>query len=298
MKYFIITLLTCLSLNLIAQVKGNQQYSTTTIELDQFDEIEISLYAEVTVNASATTPSLTITIDDNLLSLVDMEVVGGRLHLNQKKWISPSDIVTIQIDAPGLKYIQQGTHEATIVNGINGTSFSAMANVGEIILNGTVDQFNANAEVGKIDATQLDAQTVDINLWSWGTISLGSPDRITGKASDAGKVIYKGGSPQLDIKTKNDAIVTSVAEELKSDYSEHKYIDIKIKNNSGKRVQAYVRGPKPDGGYFSYGFPIRAHQVKKERWTIGSKIYKTGRFGKRELVELTAADEGTTVMLF
>jgi len=39
--------------------------------------------------------------------------------------------------------------------------------------------------------------------------------------------------------------------------------------------------------------------TKKERWSVGSKIYKKNRWGIRKLlVTITAEDEGTTVDLF
>ena len=77
------------------------------------------------------------------------------------------------------------------------------------------------------------------------------------------------------------------------------WISFKIKNNSPKRNNFTVRGPKADGSYFGYGFPMNPHAVKKEKWSVGTKIYSQTKLGfKKLLVEITAEDEGKVIELF
>jgi len=47
-----------------------------------------------------------------------------------------------------------------------------------------------------------------------------------------------------------------------------RFINFRLKNNSLKRINAYVRGPKPDGSHFSYGFPMLPGQVRKKDWSV------------------------------
>lgn len=78
-----------------------------------------------------------------------------------------------------------------------------------------------------------------------------------------------------------------------------RYIDFKIKNNSLKRNAFVVVGPKQDGRTFSYGFSLNPYASKKERWSVGTRIYKESRLGKRELlVTISESDENNTVKLF
>ncbi len=82
-------------------------------------------------------------------------------------------------------------------------------------------------------------------------------------------------------------------------YATTKYINLKIKNNSWSRKHFVVVGTKPNGRNFSYGFPMMPGAVKKERWTVGTKVYKENSLGMRNLlVTLTEEDEGQTVELF
>ena len=68
---------------------------------------------------------------------------------------------------------------------------------------------------------------------------------------------------------------------------------------SESRTHFVVKGPKVDGSYFGYGFPMMPGATKKERWTVGTKVYRINRLGLRKLlVEIKAEDEGQVVKLF
>jgi|GEM_PF-717292 len=298
MKYLVIIFFSITTISLHAQIQGDGHIVTKTYQLDLIEQLEIGLYAKVVVDMSAPSNSITITADENLLELIDREVVDARLVLNQKKWINASQLIKISINAPNLTFVQQSTHETTYVNGINKKEFSAMANVGKIILDGKVDHLQASGEVGTVDALLLRVDQVHVNLWSWGKILLNEPNIITGKVKDGGKVIYDNDDATVKVKTSKDGRVVRLSDFEEEDFSKNKYIDIKIKNNSRKRLQAYVRGPKPDGDFFSYGFPMRPNQVRKERWTVGTKVFRKTALGKKKLVELTAQDKGQLVMLY
>jgi len=77
------------------------------------------------------------------------------------------------------------------------------------------------------------------------------------------------------------------------------YITVKIKNNSWNRQSLEVKGPKKDGSYFGYGFPMMAGSTKKERWTVGTKVYKKTALGSRKLLlTIQKEDANKTVKLF
>lgn len=93
--------------------------------------------------------------------------------------------------------------------------------------------------------------------------------------------------------------INKVSKGAKIAFAKAKYIDIKIKNNSLNRNHFEVRGPKQDGSYFGYGFPMMPGASKKERWTVGTTVYRVNRVGLRKLlVTLTTEDAGKTVKLF
>ena len=78
-----------------------------------------------------------------------------------------------------------------------------------------------------------------------------------------------------------------------------RFIKFKIKNNSLNRIQCYVEGPKPNGGKFSYGFPMNPGQTRDKDWSVGSKVYRVTGLGTRKLLyEIKASDEGQVVKLY
>lgn len=281
-----------------AQVKGNQKIITKNYAVEGLTNIQVHLYAKIEIDAAAE-EGMTITADANLLDLIDTEIVHGRLVLGQKKWIQPSQGIVIKIGAPALEQIQQSTHETTFVKNINRKSFRAMALVGEISLEGSVQELRASGEVGVVDATKMQAAVVDVNLWSWGKIKLATPEAITGIVENGGTVFYESDATQVKVRKSNDGKVLNPSQQVAMKDPSAVFIDVKIKNNSPNRIQAYVVGPKPDGRKFSYGFPINPGQVKKEKWSVGTKVYRVSKIGtKKKLIEITKADEGKVVSLY
>ncbi|MEL6122182.1 MAG: DUF2807 domain-containing protein [Bacteroidota bacterium] len=298
MKSLVLFLTMALGSTVFGQINGNKNIVTRTFPLEDVRQLEISLYADITVDAGASTEEITLTMDENLIKHVDMEVVDGRLDLGQLRWIETSNDAMIRISAPLIEQFIQGTHDVTRIVNLDRKEFSVMGLVGDIILEGTVQSINIGGELGTIDARELRAESVDVNLWGPSTVLLNEPARITGKMTDGGTLTYEAGEPEVKVKTTNGSILGTPTQIKEKKKPKTRYITVKIKNNSDQRLQAYVRGPKPEGKFFSYGFPMRPNQVKKERWTIGTKVFRTSTLGRRKLIELTAEDEGKTVNLF
>lgn len=298
MRYcFSLTLLLVANL-MMGQVKGNQKIVTQSFPLSMITDIRIHLYAELVIDCAAE-EGLEITADENLMDLIGKSVDHGRLVLDQVEWIQPSQAIQIKIGAPNLRQIQQSTHETVVVNNIDTKSFRAMALVGTIIMNGKAEELHASGEVGTVNAEDFEAKFVNVNLWSWGKILLNEPVEIAGIVKNDGTVLYKGTNTKVKVRTSQAGRVLNTREQLAMKNSKAEFIEIKIKNNSPNRIQAYVVGPKPDGRKFSYGFPINPGQVRKENWSVGSKVYRVSKLGtKKQLVEITKQDEGKVVPLY
>lgn len=298
MRYFLSLVLTLTVIMATAQVKGNKKIVTKDFSIEEINHIQIHLYAKVVVDCAAK-ESLTITADENLMDLIGVSADHGRLVLDQVEWIKPSQDIQIRIGAPNLKQIQQSTHERVMIKNINTASFRAMALVGEIVVQGEAKELRASGEVGIVNAEDFRADIVNVNLWSWGTIKLNDPNLIEGIVKDSGTVLYKGRDTKVKVRRSGDGKVLNPAQQVAMQDPTAEFIDIKIKNNSPNRIQAYVVGPKPDGRKFSYGFPINAGQVKKEKWSVGTKVYRVSKVGtKKKLVEITKEDEGQIVPLY
>lgn len=286
-------LLMLISISSLAQTKGNKKIEERFFKIQDVEVLMIDLNAKVTVDMSLE-EGMTIATDENLFDKIDTEVIDGRLELGQLKWIQPSQKIIITIGAPKLKRIIQDTHGTLRVQNVNTTNLNIMAPLGKVIVSGKTDRLSLGIENGEIDASELKVINARVNIWGWGKAIVYTENELFAKLNEDAKLSIVN-TPK---KLKGDARkhYRKVKKESKK---EIKWISFKIKNNSWNRNHFVVVGPKQNGGRFSYGFPMMPGLSKKERWTVGTKVYKVNKIGLRKLlVTITAEDEGKTVKLF
>ncbi|HAA20480.1 MAG TPA: hypothetical protein DCR93_34195 [Cytophagales bacterium] len=281
-----------------AQVKGNGTVVTQQFDLAELTRLQMELYAQVTVDASAES-GITITGDENLIPLLNYDIRDGRMVLQQREWIQPTQPIQVTIGAPALTSVEVGVHETVKVINLNRDDFNARALLGKVELSGQVTTLNASAERGGVDARNLQVQTVDVNMWDAGLIQIGEAQKITGLVQQAGQVVYANDDTRVSVRKQQGASVLSEAEVAQQPLEDHRFIQFQLRNNSGKRIHCYVSGPKPQGGRFSYGFPMNPGQTRDKDWSIGSKVYLVSAIGTRKLLyEIKAEDEGQVVKLY
>ena len=293
MREITIILVALLCAKVTAQVKGNKEIVETYIDTEAIYDVEVSIYGDISIDATANN-GITIKTDSNLLDLIDTEVVDGKLKLDQKEWIQPSQRMVITIGAPDLRGVQLSTNDRLDVVNLQGESFNAMALSGTIVLKGTIDNLSIGAEIGTVDARGLKTKEVRVNIWDMGKAQFDTAELLEAKLSNEAK---------LEFNSRPQKVIGDIARATKKDdpdkLSDIRYIDFKIRNNSDNRHNFYVVGPKPDGRKFSYGFPMMPGAVRKENWTTGTKVYKVSGLGlKKLLVTITQDAEDSTVDLF
>ena len=282
-----------------AQIRGNKEIETRKFEVSNIETVKINFYSEVVIDANADEEYLEITTDSNLFDLIAKEYDNGTLQLDQVEWIKPSIRGLITIGAPNIKAVEQGTHEITIVKNLDHAQFRAFAKVGNIQLSGRVEDLRIMAEVGNVDAKQVNTQKASVNVWGWGKVEVNAPKELYADISNNGSLVFQKRPEQLEKKIRSGGQIIAASETGKLRDPDARYIKLKIENNSGSRQHFFVSGPKPDGGRFGYGFPLRAGQVRGETWTVGTKVYKVNRLGMRKLlVTIADQDENSTVELF
>jgi hypothetical protein len=277
----------------VAQVKGNKNIETRTFEFENLEVIKVNFYANIVIDQSAE-EGMSITMDSNLFDKIDTEVVDKTLHLDQLKWVQPSQQVIIKIGAPHLKRVEKGTHETLRITNVNNDYLNVMSFVGKVIVDGTTKQLNVGAENGDVDASELKAENARVNIWGWGKVKVYAENELYSILKEDARLELANTPKSLKGDTKRYLNKTK-----KKENSNVKWISFKIKNNSWNRNNFFVVGPKQDGSKFSYGFPMMPGKVKKERWSTGTKVYKVSKLGIRKLlVTIKADDEGKTVKLF
>ena len=289
----IIALIFLVSLPVISQVKGNKTIETRAFKTTNLKDIKINLYANITIDQSAE-EGIKITADSNLFDKIDTEVVDGKLHLNQLEWIQPSQDIVITIGAPKLKRVEKGTHKTLRIVNVKNDYLQIMAPIGKVVVSGKTKQLNLGIENGIVDASNMIAENARVNIWSSGNASLYVENEIYSILNEDARLELKNTPKFLKGDTKQ-----YLKKQEKKQKQEMKWIRFKIKNNSWNRNQFVVVGPKEDGSKFSYGFPMMPGKVRKENWSIGTKIYKVSKIGFRKLlVTIKAEDEAKTVKLF
>jgi len=289
----IVVLLMLVSMSSLAQVKGNKEIETRSFNIENVEVIKINFYAKITVDQSAE-EGMTITMDQNLFDKINTEVVDKTLHLDQLKWVQPSQEVIITIGAPNLKRVEKGTHKTLTIKNVDNDYLNIMAFVGKVVVSGKTEQFNVGIENGEVDASELVAKNARANIWGWGKAKLYVENELYSILKNEGRLELSNIPKKLSGDTKK-----ALSENKKLKEVEIKWINFKIKNNSWNRNNFFVVGPKQDGSKFGYGFPMMPGKVKNERWTVGTKVYRVNKIGLRKLlVVIKPEDEGQTVKLF
>lgn len=294
----IILFLGCFSFVAMAQTIGNQKIVTQSFQLPTIESISVGLYAKVIIDCSIP-DGITITGDENLIDLIAYEVVDGTLKLSQKTWIQPSQHLAITIGAPRLSKIEQGTHDSTTVININNQEFAAMALIGSIALKGQTLTLSLDAESGLIDATQMDAPQTRVNIWDDGMVWMNTSKEVLGVVKNEGLLVYQDLPSKLEVTATKGGRIQSFENFQQQRSQSVQYINFKIKNNSGKKIDAFVKGPNGKGRHFSYGFPMKAGQTRKERWSVGSQVYLVTDLGlRKKLIEVKPENADQVVNLF
>lgn len=296
MRQLIIILLTqLLPILSFAQINGNGKMATTTMAVDNLTEIDIQFNADIVLDYSAE-ETMTITADANVMDDIGRSYVNGKLTLDQIKWIEPSRNPKITIGTPSLKKIYQGTHSTTNIVNVNSEKIWINGNVGKVKVSGLCEEVRVRVSGTDVDLENTKINYADITINGRATVTLNEVNQLdTDLDRNANIVLLKEpgkyiGNSQQEVKGRKPEYVAN---------PNLKYISFKIKNNSWTRKHFVVVGPKKSGNTFSYGFPMMPGSTKTENWSVGTKIYKEGKLGSRDLlVTIKAEDEGKVVKLF
>lgn len=293
MKNTTLLLFLFLQTTLFAQINGNKNIITKNFPLESLSKLEINLSANIIIDTKAES-GISITTDENMFEHIHLSPKNGYLDLTQLKWIEPSGNHLVVIGAPNLEAVELDAHSYVEIKNLDQTTFQVKGNVGRIVLKGSVDQLDLNVKLAKVDAMALEVRKANVRIRSWGKVSLGEVEELDAEVDESGELKTLNKPQQL---TKHAEEVLARPAKVVDDTI--RFIDFKIKNNAEQRNHFYVVGPKQDGSRFSYGFPMNPGQVRTKTWTVGTKLYKVNKRGRRKLVTtIKAEDEGKVVDIF
>lgn len=200
-------------------IRGEGAKITQTRDLGTFNEIECDVHAEVLFTQDDKT-SIEISAQENILSVMKMEVSGSTLRIGFKRDVWTYEKITIIIHAPALKRFEvSGSGELTVQNKLEGeqlilkVSGSGKITIPTVTVNnlefqssgsGTVRIEGGSIRSQKIDisgsgyyqAAEVSCETCEIGMSGSGEATVKVEQRLWVSISGSGKVKYYG-SPNV-----------------------------------------------------------------------------------------------------
>ena len=175
------------------QVVGNGQVVTQTRAIGNFSEIEARGASDVVVRVGPA-PSLAITADSNIISLLGSDIKGRKLVLDSKGSYrtrhTPRIVVTVPLlDSAGLS----GSGNVT-VEGIGGSSVAlAVHGSGNMTATGQAGELTAAINgSGNVDASGVAAGSANVAISGSGNATVATSGPLSGAISGSGNIRHVG----------------------------------------------------------------------------------------------------------
>jgi len=179
-------------------IRGSGKIVTQTRQVGRFNAISIPVGGTVVIEKTGT-PGVTISADDNLISMFTTTVKGGTLELSFQQGksihatvpqyrISVADLRSIEISASAEVTATRLGEERLAV---------AISGDGTVHLAGRANELSIDVEgSGTIEAMELAARRSQISISGSATVNVNVADNLDIDISGSGEVAYKG-SPRI-----------------------------------------------------------------------------------------------------
>ncbi len=194
-----------------AMAGDDEERTTKTIDLTDFDRIEISGVYDLTVEAGEDY-SIKVSGSAREIDRIEASVSDGVLELSQKKknsWRRKQHGVDAVITMPTISGLEvSGVVDGT-VSGIDVERFNlAISGVGDVTLSGRCDQLEASVSgVGDLDADGLECRDVEIRVSGVGDASVYASESVDATVSGMGDIDVYGKPENV---TKSDSMFAEV----------------------------------------------------------------------------------------
>ena len=296
-KVIAIAVLSIIGIATHGQVRGNGSLESKAFNFEGIESIVFHITVKAELDLSLNDEFVVYT-DGNIFEHLKVKQKGNTLVMDQNKWIEPT---TMQVKA-GLKGLQKLTSSAwgnISIKNMEQESFSANMGVGRLNMQGTLISLIAKVGAGTIDARDTQMRRVDARIDQNGRILTDNAERIKLSGNGYGQFVYDRADVLNWSDDSSNLTLSTLTEfrEREANKGTVTYIDVKLKNNSGKKIDIFFRGPidAPLG----YGIPIRARVSKKERLPLGTRIYQETLIGRGKLLyTITKENKDETILLF
>lgn len=179
------------------RIEGSGDRISQVRDVAGFDEIrvECAFDLEITVGPAF---SVELTYDDNLIDLIRTDVRGGVLVLDCEEAFEADRSCRARIAMPALVGITVNGAADSEVRGLSGGAFEyKLRGAGQLELQGAVERLDIHLlGAGSIDAHDLIAEAVDVQLSGTGSVRVHATQRFDGQVSGCGSITYTGNPPR------------------------------------------------------------------------------------------------------
>ena len=184
-----------------------------------------------------------LAVEEEFRNFLSMDMSHGRLYIKGKEDV-PAEEITIEIQAPDLRFVQLTQPGRVSIINVDRNVFSVMALTGNITVAGEVRTFMANGEVGTVDARNLQMHTAQLNFWEEGHVYLSSPQEVTGKVGKATTLAYQN-TPAVSLNYYSSPSEYHEAQKkiTPEPNPNARFIEFALKNNSGKKNSMLCERP-------------------------------------------------------
>ncbi len=285
------------SLNVTAQnkpLKGSGVLLSQTFNYDNFEKINIrDLHGKIKVELGKPF-SVSVTIDDNLNSLLRVSNNNGELKMelegneNNRMYIEATNI-NIKISMPALTVLKHFANSDISVVGISGRSIQIKGGGnGDIILQGNVEEMDIEKSGnGDLKAGELLANKVRVQKSGNGDVLINSPNAFVANGSGNGDVVnHNEGRPASGSGIDGNGEIRYKNQPTAPAMPDSKRVQVRINNKTGHWMELVVKYP----GKGSYGIDLKAYGSVKETVPVGTRFYQEGRTDQ-PVYEVTAGEK-------
>ena len=182
----------------IGGIRGNGHLVSEQRNVDPFVNVETGGAFRVEWNAGA--PSASITVDENLLQYVEMEVRDTVLHVRTTRSVRPTHSIRLALTSNALEGASFSGASRLNAHQLSGPKFYLeTTGASNVTLDGAVDELVANMTgASDLRAEALQTKIAELSVTGAGDARISVSDTLKVSITGAGKVEYIGNPPHIE----------------------------------------------------------------------------------------------------
>lgn len=196
--FFAVCLLFTLAGCDVGGIRGNGHIITREEKLEPFINVDAGGAFRIDWRRGA--PAVSITMDENLMQYVELEVRDRVLHIRTTRNIRPSHSIKVVLTSNALEGASFSGASQLTVHQLTGSKFYLeTTGASKATLDGVVDELVANLTgASNLHAESLQTKTAQVSVTGAGNAQIAVSDTLKVSITGAGKVEYIGNPPHLE----------------------------------------------------------------------------------------------------